>query len=403
MNWRLMLALGALLLAPATAAQEDLSVRTAQVDDLTAVRQIKHLQARWGHMAMAGNWAGMADMATDDVVMVLPVPAVGRAALEQSLRNRQGHGVDGMPAGRLNIRLYISPVITLAPDGQSATGRWHHIAMTGEIGGEAGWIGTTDVIGYRLTAKGWKIAHIRPYLQFSGDYSSGWSHDAATLERAPYHYTPDEAGMLLPLPRTTAPRDATTLEQQARRLLAQSLAQNTVSAYGYYLDRGMVDDAADLFAADALIEQGGQGSWAGAGGVSRFLTRFGEPRLDHGELADRLQLMPMTNVASDGSMALVRNVELAMTGQHGCQGQWQVSMQTFLLRPDAAGHWRIAQMHHNPIMRADHAAGWTDPLPAALPIMPGGEPTGETRLGPVDFRDSAYGVPPLGESLFMPP
>ena len=402
---RLLLAACALLFAPvAASAQTDLAVRTAQVDDLTAVRQIKHLQARWGHMALAGNWAGMAAMGTEDVQMVLPEgPAVGRAALEASLRERQGHGVDGMPAGRMNLRLYISPVITLAADGQSATGRWHHIALTAEVGGEAGWIGTTDVIKYRLTPEGWKIANIRPYLHFSGPYAEGWSHDAATLERAPYHYTPDEAGVVLPQRAAATPRDAAALDTQAHALLVQSLAQNTVNAYGYYLDRGMLDDAADLFADDALIEQGGQGSWRGHEGVTRFLTRFGPAGLVEGELSDRLQLMPMANVAADGSMALVRNIELAMTGQHGGEGQWQVVMQTFLLRPDANGHWRIALMHHNPVMRSTVADGWSHPLPSALPIVPGGEPTGETQLGPVDFRDAGFAVPALAENLLMAP
>lgn len=401
---RLVMILAALLATPMPAtAQDDLAVRTAQVDDLTAIRQIKHLQARWGHMALAGNWAGMAAMGTPDVEMVLPDgPTHGRAELEASLRERQGGGVDGMSAGRMNVRLYLSPVITLAPDGQSAIGRWHHVALIAEIGEEARWIGTTDVIQYRLTDEGWKIAHIRPYLHFAGDYATGWRHDAATLERAPYHYTPDEAGMLLPARAAATPRSAAELDLQASALLAQSLAQNTVNAYGYYIDRGLYDDAADLFADDALIEQGGAGAWRGREGVEGFLTRFGAPGLDEGELNDRLQLMPMANVAADGSMALVRNIEVAMTGQHGGEGYWQVTMQTFLLRPDGEGHWQIALMHHNPIMRATHADGWANPLAAALPYGPEGAPNAETRLTPVDFRETGFSVPALGESLFMP-
>jgi uncharacterized protein (TIGR02246 family) len=398
---RLLFAL-ALLLLPAALPAQDLARETARLEDLTSIREIKLLQARWGHMALAGNWKGMAELGTEDVEMTLPTPARGRAELEGWLRERMGRGADGMPAGRMNLRFYISPVITLAQDGQSATGRWHQIGMIAEVGGEAEWIGTTDVVQYRRTPAGWRIAAIRPYQHFTGPYAQGWSHDAATLERAPYHYTANEAGTLLPERAAATPLSREEIDRRATVLLRQSEAQNMVAAYGYYLDRGMYEDIADLFAEDGTIELGGQGSWSGKAGVAAFLTRFGAPRLDEGELNDRPQLMPMATVSADGSSALVRVIELGMTGQHGGEGYWSAAMQTFLLRADEDGKWRIALMHTSPIMRAEYEAGWTKPVPAALPPGEGGEPTGETRLGPLDFREHAYAVPPLGPELVTP-
>jgi ketosteroid isomerase-like protein len=397
---RLALLLVALLLAPAGLRAQDLAVETARLEDLTSIREIKLLQARWGHLAMAGDWQGMAELGTQDVEMTLANgPARGREALAASLRERQGQGVDGMRAGRMNLPLYISPVITLDPGGQAATGRWHQVAMTAEVGGEAGWIGTTDIIRYRKTPEGWRISTIRPYLHFTGSYAEGWSHDAATLERAPYHYTADQAGSPLPERRSAAPVTREEIDRRATLLLRHSEAQNMVAAYGYYLDRAMYDDIADLFAEDALIEMGGQGSWRGKDGVAAFLTRFGAPGLDEGELNDRPQLMPMVTISADGASALVRNVEVGMTGQHGGEGYWSAAMQTFLLRMGEDGKWRIAMLHKSPIMRAEYKAGWANPLPAALPPGAGGEATGETRLGSVDFRENAYAVPPLGPDL----
>ena len=394
----------ALLLTPVGAsAQADLARDTAKVEDLTAIRQIKHMQARWGHMAMAGNWKGMAEMAAPDAEIETRGGIItGRGGLESWLRTVQGHGVDGMQARQMNVRLFMSPVITLADDGQSATGRWHEVAMTAEVGKEAGWQGATHVIEYRKSADGWQISHIRPYAHFAGSYEDGWSHRADELERAPYHYTTDGAGVILPDRRAASVMQADAISRQANVLLAEGLAQNTVNAYGFYLDRGMYDDIADLFADDATIEMGGIGSWSGKDGVRKFLTRFGAPGLDEGELNDRAQLMPMINIAEDGSMALVRNIEVGMTGQHGGEGFWQVTMQTFMLRPDEDGHWRIALMHRSPIMRSNYEDGWARPLPAALPMQAGGEPTGETRLGSIDFREAAYAIPPLGLSIFMP-
>ena len=108
--------LGALLLASAPAAAADLAHETARVEGLRSIREIKRLQAEWGYDAMAGDWKAMAALATPDVEMVLPERnAAGRMGLEDWLRERMGHGADGVPAGRLNARLWFSPIVTLSP------------------------------------------------------------------------------------------------------------------------------------------------------------------------------------------------------------------------------------------------------------------------------------------------
>ncbi|MXO67107.1 nuclear transport factor 2 family protein [Altericroceibacterium endophyticum] len=395
------LAMVGLPLAPAYG--QDLAVETAKVEDLSSIRAIKYLQSRWGHLALSGDWQGMAALTTQDAALRLPYGEIeGRGGIEAWLRQTQGHGTDGMPAGRMNIRLYISPVITLAPDGQSATGRWHEIAMTAEIGEGADWLGATHIVDYRKTPAGWRIAGVRPYAHFSGSYAEGWSHDAKTLERAPYHYTPDEAGTLLPTRRARSAQSEDALDHRATLMLDQSHALNIVSAYGYYLDRGLYDDIVDLFADDAVIEQAGDGSWQGSDGVRAFLMRYGAPGLDEGELNDRPQLMPMAEISDDGSTALIRNIEIGMTGQHGEEGYWSATLQTFLLRRGDDNKWRIASLHHSPIMRAGYEEGWASPLPAALPDAPQAAPTGTTTLKSADFRTHSLSVPPMGPEWIMP-
>lgn len=402
---RLLLAFAAmLLLAPAVHAQDDLARQTAKVEDLRSIREIKRLQAQWGYLAMAGDWKGMAALGTDDVRMVLPDgDAVGRAGLEQSLRQRQGGGADGIPAGKLNLRLYLSPVVTLAADGQSATVRWRHIALRGENGVSADWVGTTDVIQYRKTPQGWRIAMIRPWPAFAGTYEQGWRHDEATLVRAPYHYTPDEVGRLLPDRAAATARPAEDLSKEATLLLALGTAQNRVAAYGYYLDRGMYDDIADLFAADATIDVAGQGVYNGTAGVRKFLGRYGAPGLDEGELNDHPQLMPLVSISEDGTTALVRVVELGAYGQHGGDGFWSAAINTFLLRSEGDGHWRIAQLHQRPLMRANYKQGWAHPLPAQLPIGEALFPDGQGQPVDTSYPDHAFAMQQLGGELIFPP
>ena len=397
---RWLLPLAALLLAPEARAQ-DLARETAQVEDLRSIREIKRLQALWGHYALAGEWKAMAGLGTYYVEMVVAGddPA-GREAVEQWLRQGMGRGVDGVPAGRLNVHLWISPVITLSAEGDRATGRWHHISLTGENGVSAQWNGTTDVVEYHKTPEGWRIAFIRPYHDYAGPYEGGW-RTPATFERAPYHYTPDEAGTLLPDRLAAEPRSRAEIDREATLLLMQSEAQNVFNAYGYYLDRGLYDDIADLFAPDAVIEVAGQGAWRGPDGVRRYLGRFGEPGLDVGEINDRPLLMPLATVSADGNSALIRAVELGMTGRHGGDGFWSAGVQSVLLRRGEDGKWRIGLLHFSPLMRADYTKGWADPLPAALPIGESLWPDGQTELPDVSYPGHAMTLKPFGDDLVM--
>jgi len=401
---RLLLALAALLLAPAVHAQEDLARETAKVEDLRSIREIKRLQAQWGYLQMAGDWQGMAGLVVEGTVLVDGLLEYhGRSGIEQWLRETEGQGVDGVPAGRLNLHLYVSPVVTLEADGQSGNLRWRHITMRGEKGVSADWIGATDVMQYRKTAEGWRISEMRPYPAFSGTYEEGWRHDADTLVRAPYHYTPDEVGRLLPDRAAASARPAEDLAKEATLLLALGTAQNRVSAYGYYLDRGMYDDIADLFAPDATIDVAGQGVYNGAAGVRKFLGRYGAAGLDEGELNDHPQLMPLVSISADGTTALVRVVELGAAGWHGGEGFWSAAINTFLLRSEGDGHWWIQQLHQRPLMRADYQQGWAHPLPARLPIGESLFPDGPGQPVDTSYPEHPFAMQQLGGDLVFPP
>jgi hypothetical protein len=395
--------LAALLLTAAPAAAQDLARETAKVDDLRSIREIKRLQAEWGYDAMAGDWKAMAALGAPYVEIVLPEGnTVGREAVEAWLRQRMGQGVDGIPAGRLNARIWFAPVITLSAEGDRATGRWKHLALTGEAGKSAEWRMTTDVIEYHKTKDGWKIAFIRPYLVFSGPYETGFTHDANKLERAPIAYTPDEAGTVLTGRSAARPRARADLDKEATLLLEAGKAQNVADAFGYYLDRGMYDDIVDLFASDGNVEVAGQGVFKGADGVRRFLKRFGAPGLDPGELNDRPQLMPEVSISDDGASALVRVTELGMTGRHGGAGYWSLAIDTFLLTRGDDGKWRIAILHRRPLMRADYRQGWAHPLPAPLPRGEGVTVDAPAQPVDTDYPAHAFNMQMLGSGVIFP-
>jgi hypothetical protein len=137
--------------------------------------------------------------------------------------------------------------------------------------------------------------------------------------------------------------------------------------------------------------------------VRKFLGRYGAPGLEEGELNDRPQLMPLVSLAADGSMALVRVVELGMTGQHGGQGLWSAAINTFLLRPDEEGRWRIAMLHVRPLMRADYAKGWAQPLSAQMPIGESLWPDGPGQPVDLSYPEHPFAMQQLGGELIFAP
>lgn len=406
---RQLLAGGAVLLVtgvarPAFAGAERPGSRllAARLADVRGLREIKRLQHIWGHLADAGQWRDMAALFT---------PAgewtdgsrqfSGRAAIEAFLRQEMGGGQEAPQPHRLNLRLFLSPVITLAADGQSARGRWHEVAMTGEAGSRADWAGGIHVIDYALTDEGWRIARMHYHPQFFGPYGDGWRSVPTMTSLVPYHYTPDQAGVPIPLARETkVPLPAGRLDAEADQILAATAAQNLQAAFGFYLDRKMYDDIVDLFAEDARVDIAGVGRFAGKAGVRRMLVRFGsKPGLAHGELDDRPQLMPVVTVDAAAREASVRSYELGMTGRHQGESFWSVAINRFTMRRDSDGAWRIAALERWPRMRAAYEKGWADPLPAPLLDGADGEPDAASSLPVAAYPTAAAPPPDFAPSL----
>lgn len=361
----------------------NLAEQTARLADVRAIREIKRLQHVWAHYAEAGQWADMAALFTPDGVWTDgTLIRSGRAEIAAQLST----GAGGLAADALNVHLFLSPVITLSPDGKAARGRWHEVAMTGRNGSSAGWAGGIHVIDYVRSDDGWAIARMHYHPQFAGPYREGWTHVTPIVPMVPYHYTPDQAGTPWGMDRpATAPLPASRIAAEAALLLDESLVQNLQAAFGFYLDRKMYDDIVDLFSDDAVIDIATVGRFEGKDGVRRALAGFGEAGLKTGELNDRPQLMPVVTLAADGRSAQLRNLEIGMTGQHAGETYWSATVQNFTFTKGAEGVWRIATLERYPRMRAAYADGWQKPLPAALPQPGSAAPDGRSKL-----VDAAY-------------
>lgn len=148
------------------------------------------------------------------------------------------------------------------------------------------------------------------------------------------------------------------IEQLERRALAAEDYRDLVNlqgAYGYYVDKGLWDQAADLFAEDGTLEIAGRGVYVGRERVRAYLTRL--PPYGHGTLYNHMQLQPVLHIDSEAGTAKGRWRTLMMVGRLGHEGRWgEATYENRYIRED--GRWRIASLHGVVNFYAEYDEGW---------------------------------------------
>ena len=327
-----------------------------------SIRDVKTLQIAFSQFAEYGLWTEMAGLfATNAVWEETGNPTLhGRAAVAHHLLVDVGAGQLGLPVAALHAELFMSPVVTLSPDGRTAQARWQTLSMLGRLGGDARWEGGMEDDDYVQQDGRWKIDHVRRYPQFAGPYSTGFFARARELPFIPYRYTPVQAGTPVPPLPTDAKMPDQPLVPIARRIAAmdaEDSVRNLQNIYGYYVDRKMWDDVTDLFASDGVLEIAGLGIYNGPRGVRRAMERDGPQNLSMGQVNDHIQISMIVTVDPNGIEAQARGLELGMLTPHLSAAYWSVS--TFLNRYiKQDGIWRIREMRIYPRMKADYDKGW---------------------------------------------
>jgi hypothetical protein len=151
-------------------------------------------------------------------------------------------------------------------------------------------------------------------------------------------------------------------------MVDEDKVMNLQAAYGYYLDRKMWDDVADLFTADAVIEDAEIGIYQGPSGVRRWLATMGPAGLARGEANDRPQFDFIVDVEPNGVEARTRGVQMTQLGGVDT-GQASLGFQVLEGRfVKQGGIWRIREMRTFPVMNTDYYQGFhKSRLPAPTP------------------------------------
>ncbi|HEY1305725.1 MAG TPA: nuclear transport factor 2 family protein [Vicinamibacterales bacterium] len=405
----------------------DLSVLQTRLDRLEvliqrveAISAIKRLQHAYGHYAELGLWHDFADLFADSGIGHYAQGDLDREGVRSLFLKDVGGGQVGLKDGRIYPHISMQPVITLAPDGQSGKGRWHIMAMLGGYGATASWAGGIYENEYVLERGVWKMKEVRYLPQYSGRYEApGWT---ATKDATPFHYDASRVGKPImdvdvgaafpglsevegrrpsqPATLATLSKRMADLAARAQRLSDEIEVTNLQHAYGYYVDRKMWDDVADLFAADGTMEIGLQGVYVGPTSIRRGLGPAG---LAEGEVNDHIQLQTIVSIMPDGRTARARGTDLGMSGTTGGRALWTQSIyENEFVKQNGA--WKFKALHVYPRFIVDAEQGWAkdaQPAPGPSREFPPDRPPSETyeiyprfHIAPLHFDHPVTGRPP---------
>jgi SnoaL-like domain len=426
---------------PLPALEKKVERLQAQMESVESVRAIKRLQYAYGHYVELGLWNDFADLFTEDAVTNYQQGARGKAEVRKLFFEQVGQGKLGLSEGRIYPHILFQPVITLAPDGRTAKGRWRILAMLGGYGGSATWysgvyeneyvleartgparprshegtVGVTSAPGSVVRASSsedgvWKISLLHSEPKVTAAYTApGWKDSGVHV---PLHYT--AASVMKPIPdslsgsskagtpslKSLADR-VNQLARRAARLNDQAAVTNLQDTYGYAVDGKLWDQVAGLFANDGTMELGLQGVYVGKASIRHALDQFGPQGLREGEINDHVYLETLVSVAPDGLTANARGVELIMSNAAGGELSEGVFENTFVKQN---GAWKIQSVHFYPRMIVDAAAGWAKsakPAPGPSKEFPPDRPPTASyeiypkfAVAPFHFDNPVTGRPP---------
>lgn len=181
------------------------------------------------------------------------------------------------------------------------------------------------------------------------------------------------------------------LEQQIRLLEDSKAIKRLQRAYGYYLDKGLSSEVADLFADDATVELANRGVYQGKAHIAALYRRLIGDGPVSGRLNTHIIMQGVVHVAPDGKSAKGRWRALIQKGQYGTSAQWSEGPYENEYVKDG-GVWKISKLHWYTTFTAPYDPGWhkaPQPMPGPLADLPADRPPTEN----YQSYPSAY-IPP---------
>ena len=184
---------------------------------------------------------------------------------------------------------------------------------------------------------------------------------------------------------------AAALEHDIALLESEKAIEKLQRIYGFYTDKQLWSQAADLFATNGTIEVGGRGVYVGKEHVLAFLKLNGPEFPQTGRLFDQMQLQPIVHVAPDGLSAKGRWHMFAQEAVHGEYARWGLGVFENEYVKEG-GVWKIQRLHLYSTMYTPYEDGWAK---TALPNEGPSAGLPPDRPPSVDYKPfpAAYVVP----------
>jgi hypothetical protein len=432
-------------LAALKARVRAIAEETSYVESITKVQR---LGRAFGYYTDKGFFGEAADLFTDDGTFQWGVDGVykGKARIRELVTRHGGGSLTdgpGLPFGRLNLRMQLQPMVTVAADGNSAHARWREWGLLGQYKKEALWGDAVIEDEYVKESGVWKIAARRYYQNFEAPYQGGWAAlkpvtgdwqtavardfpaDAAAPKQyqpfpavfvPPYHYADGTLRAIQSRAPVAPPQRATdslgrlealadAKELQLGRVHSVRAIENLQAMYGYYIDKGQWKKAAALFDRKGSYESGQSGVYIGTAHVERALSLMGPQGLEEGQLNNYVMVQPIIHVSEDNRTAKARwrsDVQLSRAGK----GRWGGGVYENEYVNDK-GTWKFNKLHYYVTFWGDYDEGWVaKPFPMDPPstrIAPDEPPTvvyqsfPKTRVVPYHYANPVSGKPWAGE------
>ncbi len=371
------------LIATATFAQSRLDRLATAVEHAESVRAVKRLQTAYNGYLDQGLWSDITDLLSANATANFAGTKVtGKAAITQHLMQEAGRTELGLAKDQLNTHLLMQPIVNLGPDGKTAQGTWHELAMLGR-NATATWIGGIYENTYTLENGVWKIANIGFHEQYRGAYSDP-GQKAPPKWDVPYHFEAAHVGRTIPPSALTAAPsskpDLSSLAARLTRLEDETAVMNLQHIYGYYMDRKHFDDVADLFAKG--------GTWNGKTNIRATLeSLYGTPAIAFGEIFDHVMLGTSTTISADGKTATARTTELAQIGKLQEFARWELGVyeNRFIKENNI---WKLQSLNYYPRVVTPYEQGWAKQgLNDTTPRYPKQAPSTKPAANPASNMD----------------
>jgi len=194
----------------------------------------------------------------------------------------------------------------------------------------------------------------------------------------------------LALATPAAAQDAAAVKARVEALRARvellkdhDKIENLQAAYGFYFDKSLWSEVADLFADDGSFEYGQMGVYVGKAHIKRGLTLISKEGPEFGKLNNHMQLQSIIDVAPDGKTAKARFRGMMQLSRANEGGQWGDGVyENDYVKQN--GVWKIARLHFYVDGVTDYDLGWTKsaiPLAGQSAAIPPDKPPTEVYRG----------------------